>query len=328
VTDTIRFPFAQFEFSHNIGPPAGRYVVRPALSAAMSNGAAAADDLAADGAPSSELEPGEDPRLGANDVIIVKVEGATVSRGRWFARSPRRAQAGDGSREVAIVVATVIRATAMMREASAARDFFLELRSSGDERERWVNECLVLLNRAVSAYRLCAADPYAVDLTRSDARSVRVGYGTAAEVKRGMWEEAITVEAQAAPRVSRGLRLMPTQGMAAVLGGKARTLEAEELILRAVLDVTHGRGRAGALCLEGAHELLADELRDEPLDGHAQRCFDELTRTRGAVAELAAAARQGPLKTDELERLKDLAETAGAFVDAWRYQEGAHEPAR
>lgn len=312
MTDSIRFPLVQFEFSHNIGPPAGRYVVRPEGASPV---------------PAQELEPDEDPRLGANDVIIIKVEGATVARGRWFARSPRLAQVGEEPRDVPIVVATVIRATAMMRQKAQAAELLGTIRASEDERERWVAEGLTLLNRAVSAYRRCAADPYAIDLTRSDARAVRVGYGTAAEVKRGMWEEAIAVDAPATPRVSRGLRLMPTQGMAAVLGGNARTLEAEELILRATLDATHGRGRAAALCLQGAHALLADELRDESLDGHAQRCLDEVAGTKNAVDELAAVAVRRPLEADEIERLKSLAEAAGALVDAWRYQTRADEPA-
>lgn len=315
MTDSIRFPLVQFEFSHNIGPSAGRYVVRP------EPGGAAGDRPA----PAPDLEPGEDPRLGANDVIIIKVEGARVARGRWFARSPRAAKIDDEPREVPIVVATVITATAMMRDASDAVAHLAAIRSSEEERERVVLASLALLNRAVSAYRRCAADPYAIDLTRTDARTVRAGYGTAAEVKRGMWEEAITIEAPATPRVDRGLRLMPTQGMAAVLGGNASTLEAEELILRATLDATHGRGRAAAICLAGAHTLLADELRDEPLDGQAQRCLDAVDRTREAVAALATAAAQRPLEPAELVQVRELAEVAGALVDAWRYQSGARE---
>lgn len=317
MTEPIRFPFAQFEFSHNIGPPPGRYVVRPEVAG---TGGVVRPLLRAPAA----LEPGEDPRLGANDVILIEVDGASQARGRRFSRRPRHARADAPPRDVPIVVATVIRSTGMLRRAEEAVAFLADLRDSADEREAWVVDGLALLNRAVAAYRMCAADPYAIDLARADAREVRIGYGTADDVKHGGWEDAIGVAPPAAPHVARALRLMPTQGMAAVLGGRARTLEAEELILRAVLDVRHGRGRAAAICLRGAHELLADELRDEALDAATRRCLEAVQDTRGAVAELAAAAGHRSLTADEVERVRTHAETAGALVDAWRYQAGEH----
>jgi hypothetical protein len=299
------FPFVQFEFSHHIGPPAGRYLV----------GAQGDDET-----PS--VSPGE---LGASDVLIIKVEGAAPSTGRRLGR--RRAQPEaeqNGPRELTLTVVTVIKGTRMLADRDAAERLLTELRGSPERQEEWIADGLAIVNRAVSAYRACAADPYAIDVSRGDPGAVRVGYGPAAALTSGTWDAALAVPPPVQPRLDRTARLLPTQGMADVLTGRARTLEAEELVLRVLLDLEHGRLRAAALGLRAAQELLTAELAAELLNGSAEERFDRLERSRDAIAELAARATAQPLGDEDARRLGEHAEDAGALIDAWRYQ-SVHE---
>lgn len=322
------FPFAQFEFAMHIGPPAGRYMVRAPISREAQAPALPADDVAAQFAGIDEPDPTpgqEEDRLagllGQADVLVMKVHGASPARPskRFGRRAPHSV---DGHTELSLTVATVIKGTELLANWDAVCKLANTLRTSTEEQDRRVEEGLWIVNRAVTAYRACAADPYVSDLTRADAVAVRVGYGSAHQLKDGNWEEMIAVPPPAEPRMSRASRLMPTQGMAAVLAGRARTLESEHLILRVLLDLEHDRLRAAATGLQAAHALLVAELGEELLDGTVRTRFDGVNGSREAIAELAQRAITEPLSGGDRTRLDELAEDAGALVDAWRYQDG------
>lgn len=300
---SVRFPFVQFEFSHHIGPPEGRYVVRPPSP---------------DGAE-AEAEPalGE---LGKSDVLVVAVQGAAAAPRRVGRRRARSQTPSDEPREVSLTLVTVIKGTRMLAGRDEAQRLLESVGGSPDEQDRWVEDALAIVNRAVSAYRACAADPYAVDVSRGDAGAVRIGYGEAGSLTRGTWEAALVVPPARAQRVDRALRLMPTQGMAAVLAGRSRTLEAEDLLLRVVLDLEHGRARGAAAGLRAALELLGGELAGESLNGKVRERFDGAMRSRAAVSELAERATVEHLSPEEVQRLAGLTEEIGGFIDAWRYQ--------
>jgi hypothetical protein len=283
-------PFVQLEFSHHLGPEAGRYVVRE----------------------------GAEPR--DEDVLVVGVEAATRPRTRRLTRPRARPEAVPSAPpELSVTVVTVIRAARRFAGEEEAARWLSDVRASTGEQEVWARDALATLNRAVGAYRACAADPYAIDVSRADARVVRIGYGSAGELVRGRWDAAIAIPAPPAPRLDRAVRLMPTEGMAAVLGGRARTLESEELLLRVVLDLEHGRFRAAAAGLCAAHDLLAGELADEVLGGPVADRFDRVLASRDATGALAERGLAGPLDEEDVQRLRELAEQAGALVDAWRY---------
>jgi hypothetical protein len=281
-------PFVQFEFSHHIGPAAGRYVVRQLD------------------------EPGPEDDA---DVLVVSVEGAARPRTRLFKARARAESPADEPPELSVTVVTVIRASRRM----ASAQWLSHVRESTEEQELWIEDALAVVNRAVGAYRACAADPYAIDLCRADARAVRIGYGPAAALIRGGWDAAVAVPPPSPPRLDRAVRLMPTEGMAAVLAGRAHTLESEELLLRVLLDLEHGRARAAAAGLRAGHELLASDLGDEVLAGTVRERYDAVRGSRDAVDELAERAAAGPLDLEDVQRVHELAEEAGALVDAWRY---------
>jgi hypothetical protein len=208
----------------------------------------------------------------------------------------------------------------MLAGRDAGERLLAELRGSPEQQEQWVADALAIVNHAVSAYRACAADPYAVDVSRADPGLVRIGHGHAAELTRGRWDAAVVVKPPRQPHLDRTARLLPMQGMADVLTGRARTLESEELVLRVLLDLEYGRLRAAALGLRAAHELLMTELAGEALSGSAEERLDRVERARDAIAELAGRATAQPLGDEDARRLADIVEEAGALIDAWRYQ--------
>jgi hypothetical protein len=148
---------------------------------------------------------------------------------------------------------------------------------------------------------------------------VRVGYGSGKLAFEGAWDRAVEVPRPQAPKVKREVRLLREQGLAAVLSGAASTLEAEELVLRAVLDVEQGRHRAAALGLCAGFELLRGELAAEPLAPAARRRLTEAEASADALAAVATRALRGSLAVEDQAGLRELLERVGAVIDAWRY---------
>jgi hypothetical protein len=266
VSDHTRLlPFVQLEFTHAIGPAAGRYVV------------------AGDGAPAPGLE-------GA-DVLLLDVEPAPAVKRRRL----RGAQAGSDAGPVALAIATHVK-------ASLAGD------GDGDEAVRWVTACqedpalqgawvdeaLRIVNRAIRAHRATCGDPYFTELTATDPRAARIGFGAASEVSAGRWRHAFAVVPLKSPKLGHAERSVPSEVVAAALAGHPVSLQADELILRALLDLDQGRTGLAALQLHAAARMLAAEVGDEhgrPLPELRAR-LDELTRD--------VPPADGPVAADEL----------------------------
>jgi hypothetical protein len=289
------FPFVQLEFTHSIGPPAGRYTVHP-------------------------RDPqDQDDGLGSADVLVVQVRGAPGPSPRRFRPSLRAAPDGELPAELSVTVVTVVLATRLLVDVGAAKRLLASLKASREEQQRLVSGACAIVSRGVSAYRLAAADPYVQDLSPLDARATRVGYGDAASVMRGGWSEAFGVKPTRPPKITRTTRLMPLQAMTGMLADTGGVLEAEELILSAVRDLDHGRNRAAAMTLVGAQELLLAELAGHDLDARVVKLVGKVESTREDVRRLADRALLDQLTGRDQERLLELVEDAGALVDEWRY---------
>lgn len=313
-----RFPFVQFEFAHNIGPPEGRYIVRPHGGAP----AVEAEEEAVRPGHALEAARAEDERLanllGHADVLVLRVRSAPAAR-LW--RTGRRSRDNGASvGEVPLVVATVIKSTEILADRGAPKTLMQRLRDDEDERERRVLESLAVVNRAVSAYRVCAADPYVTPVTRFDARIVRAGWGSNDKLKSAEYDDAVVVPEPRTPRMSRADRLMPTQGMAAVLSGSTPVLESEELLLKVLLDLDQDRVRGAAVGLRAATDLLVCELGAEQLQESLAERYAELVASGERVIALADNATRQPLTDAQRDEVAALAETAGALVDQWRYR--------
>lgn len=213
----------------------------------------------------------------------LKREGlARLSLGRRH--SPRPAGEDEAPEPVSVTRVTVIRG-APFADSGSAHDWLARCRDAATA-DGEVGEALRLLNRAIHAHRVSAADPYAADVARARARRVRIGYGSGDELVEGRSREAYDLPADMARR-SRRRMLAPEEQVAKILGGRRSTHPSEDLLLRARLDLDQGRSREAALQARAAHYALTAEVAAQEQAGEARAALAEraeLLDRLGAVA--------------------------------------------
>jgi hypothetical protein len=209
-------------------------------------------------------------------------------RSRLGGRRARPAEPGPAPVEV--TRATVIGAEAL--EGSARAEAWLQ--AATGRADATAADALAVLNRALHARRIAAADPYAGEVAPRHALVTRLGYGTGEEVAEGAWTAARELPA-VMPRIARESALRPQERFAALLAARDVTLACELLALRARLDLDHGRDREAALQLDAAVAAALSELEGwRELHGMAAR-LDELRGLADGVRRAAEAARAGAL---------------------------------
>lgn len=190
---------------------------------------------------------------------------------------------------------------------------------SEDEAAAWlkrasdedVDDAIVVLNRVLHLQRTAAADAFVREVSRPQALVARVGYGEGEEVAHGRWSAATTLPVPRAPRTARAAALRPQERLAALLSGRDAALAAEELTLRARLDLDAGRAREAALQLRVALEAALAEL--EPWRDRLPDRLAELRESRGVVGAAANSALQGGLDepmTADVEQVLQRLEAA------------------
>ncbi|MEV4418903.1 hypothetical protein AB0L40_02870 [Patulibacter sp. NPDC049589] len=287
------FLFVQFEFTHAVGPGAGRYVVVPERRLSRA--------LASTGGPGEEpLVIGERDRVtgtvldaGAADVLVMAVQGVPQGR-RRLRRKARLLEPEDGPDDVPIQLAAYVEASAPIPGDREARERLEEIAQMNDLQHRWVDEGMSVLNRAIRGHRAGSGDPYVVEVARRDARKVRIGFGTSAQVAEGAWTEALDIPSPPGRRTSRASTLAPAEAVADALTGRLPVLEGEDLLVRVFLDLDHGRTQAAALQAEAGLRLVHAEV-----GGEDDRVRDAV-KTARELAEIAVAR---PLEATEVERL-------------------------
>ena len=205
-------------------------------------------------------------------------------------RRQRRSRPADPEvKPVDVTRATVVAARPLEGEAQA--DAWLDRAAGG------VPAALGVLNRALHARRVAAADPYGGEVAPRDALVTRIGYGTGEQVADGRWTAARELPPERG-RVAREAALRPQERFAALLAGRDAALACELLALRARADLDQGRDREAALQLEAALSAGLAELEGwRELDGMAER-LEELAGFAAGVRAAAAAARAGTLDAD------------------------------
>lgn len=307
---SLSFLFIQFEFTHAVGPHAGAYVI--AREGESEPGASQAPVLDARNQQLAGVTRG----VGGADVLVVGVLGAPAAR-RGVLRRAREVDADTAPDDVPLSLLTFIKGTEPLPDRDQAKGRLNAIRFSDSEQQRWVDEGLGVINVAIRAYRTGAPDPYAIDVNRRDARRVRIGYGDTDEVQNGRWHEAIDLPPQVHARRKLIERLRPAEAVAAVLAGKTEVFEAEELLLRALIDLDHGRTRAAAHQVAAGIQLLAAELRSLPTAGPGWGPLGELARR---ADELAAAATDAPLDAPGMTELESIIAAVEELLSAWRYE--------
>jgi hypothetical protein len=275
------FAFVQFEFAIPLGPADGRYLRRVA------------------GEP--------------QQVIVLKTLGAAERR-RFAGRLPRAVDVAERAETVPTTRATLIPAEPF--EAADEAERRLEsLRRDADAREAEVESALRELNALLRAHRAAAADPYAREVTRWQANVVRVGYGSGQQVADGRFSAAYELP-EPRGRVRRADTLAPQERLAALLGGSGEVLVAEELVLRARVDLDAGRPREAALQARVALEALLAQLPEASGDvaGH-----------RDAVAAAANAALQGDPSAELVETVREAVRAMHRAIAASVRRAGANQ---
>jgi hypothetical protein len=263
------FVFVQFEFPWELGPADGRYLLR--------------------GGPDAEPE-----RVVVFGALDSRRPLGTTARtpgpiGRRLARRRRPAPPDPDPAPVRTSRVTVIDPVPLAAEAQARAWL------AGLDAEHETLAAAAVVNRVLHSHRVASADPYAREVSPAQALVIRAGFGEGEDVAVGAWihaQELPWSPARRGARRERTFALRPQERLAALLGGRGAELACEDLVLRARLDVDHGRLRAAALQLDAAYSAALAELDGEQRQDLAIR-LGELRKLQPQVREQSETALAG-----------------------------------
>jgi hypothetical protein len=219
-------------------------------------------------------------------------------------RRPRDAEAAPTPAEVPVSRATAIRAFEPFDEAGPAAAWLAAATADDDAIDATVATGIALVNVALHAQAIAAADPHPAALMAERAVSVRVGYGSGEQTAEGTFSEAREVDVWASGSSRRRKRqddLRPQERVGALLRGRERPDACEALLLRARADLDAGRLREGALQLRIAIEALLAELPGALDDADHDRDIEALKDRRSALDAVARGALGADLSSEDEE---------------------------
>ncbi len=228
-------------------------------------------------------------------------------------RRPRDTKAAPTPPEVPVTRATAIRAFEPFDgpEAAAA---WLDAASADDEAiDAAVATGIDLVNEALHAQALAAADHLPTSVAAERAVAVRLGYGSGEQTAEGNFTAAREVDVWATGSSRRRQRqevLRPQERVGALLKGRERPDACETLLLRARADLDAGRRREGALQLRIAIEALLAELPGSLDDEAHGRDIEALKERRSALDAVARGALSGDLSEEDEANIRQTLEIA------------------
>jgi hypothetical protein len=249
------------------------------------------------------------PELSAEEsVLVLQTTGAPRAKGRRR-RRPSKAEAESEPAAVTLTRATAIRAFAPFEDPDAAAHWLAEACKAGETVDLLAAEGLALLNRALHAQAVAAANPNSkVELEPGAAERVLIGFGNGEEVADSRFTEAREIDTR--PHASRRRRreeeLRPQERVAAILGGREQFDACETLLLRARADLDAGRTREAALQLRVGLEALLVELKGALSDPDHEEDMGTLSERRTEAGEVANAALQGDLTPEQRTQIEEL----------------------
>jgi hypothetical protein len=235
------------------------------------------------------------------DSVLVVETIAAPPRPSRRRRRPRDAEATAVPPEVPVARATAIRAFEPFDRPEDAAAWLAAAGADEAELDRVVAIGIALVNDALHAHSVAAADPFVAALAPERAIAVRVGYGSGEETAEGAYSEALEVDVQTTG-VSRRKRrqedLRPQERVAAVLRGREPADACETLLLRARADLDAGRRREAALQLRVGIEALLAELSEALDDDDHRDDIDALKQRQPAIETAAERALRGDLSPE------------------------------
>jgi len=269
--------FAQFDFAGSLPLADGRYLAR-----------------------------GE----GSESVLVLQTLGAPPPASKRR-RRPRQAESGAVPSSLPLARATAVRAHHPFASEEEAMRWLDAATAAEDSADALVAEGIVLVNRALYAHAVAAADPQGRELTPERAVAVRIGFGSGEELADSRCIAAYEVDVWAKGASRRRQReedLSPQERVAAILGGREGIDACEPLLLRARADLDAGRPREAALQLRVGLEALLVELRGALADGDHERDLGSLNERRAEAGEVANTALGGDLGEQQAQQVRELLE--------------------
>jgi hypothetical protein len=245
-------------------------------------------------------------------VLVVQTIAAAARPARRR-RRPRETEAAAPPPEVPLARATAIRAFEPFEAAEAAAAWLTRATASDEALDAVLATGIALLNDALHAQAVAAADPHAATLAAERAVAARVGYGSGGAIAEGAYGEALEVDVVASGLSRRRRRqeeLRPQERVAAVLRGRERFDPCEPLLLRARADLDAGRRREAALQLRVGLEALLVELPGALDDPDHHRDIAALEERRPAVEAAAGRALKRDLPPEAETTVRDSLELA------------------
>jgi hypothetical protein len=222
-------------------------------------------------------------------VLVLQTIAAHPRRERLSRRRARRVAPEPAATTVPVTRATLIGAVPLGDDDVA--DAWLASADLAAE----ARTAIAVLNDVLHAERIVRADPYVREIAAEQALATRVGIGRGEEVAEGRWADARTLPRLRPAAARRANALRPQERFAALLAGRDVALAAEELTLRARLDLDRGRTREAALQLRVALEAALAELQAWSHRPEMAQRLTELRAERGDVGAAANRALEGGL---------------------------------
>jgi hypothetical protein len=228
-------------------------------------------------------------------------------------RRPREAEAASVPPEVPLSRATAIRAFEPFDGPADAAAWLAATSAADAVTDAVIATGLALVNDALHAHAVAAADPHIATFTAERAVAVRIGYGSGEETAEGAYDEAREVDVHstgASVRRRRQEDLRPQERVAAILRGRERLDACEPLLLRARADLDAGRRREAALQLRVGVEALRAELTDALDDDDHREDVAELAGRQETIDDDAERALQGDLPPESETAVREALEIA------------------
>ena len=220
---------------------------------------------------------------------------------------------------------TAVRAWDPFDSSEAGSRWLGEAVSARETVDDLVAEGIGLLNRALHAAAVANGEARFREEAAERAVCVRLGYGTGEEVFAGRFSLAHDIELQGrggSRRDRREHELRPQEGIAAALGGRARSDVCETLLLRVRAELESGRVREAALQLAPALRALLLELAGALVDPAHEKDMAAIDARRAEADAAADIALRGDLDPDSENRVRELAALAERVLRRRRIRRG------